>query len=147
MKSRRQFIKSLAVAGAATMTDTTSFAQGVKRRRLKLGFDNFSIRAMGWKAPQLLDYAAKLKVDTVLLSDLDVYESHGDAYLKDLKKRADDLGLEIQAGTGSICPSAKSFNAKFGAAEEHLALLIRVAKALGSPVARCYQGTADDRKL
>jgi 3-oxoisoapionate decarboxylase len=147
MKSRRQFIKSLAVAGAATMTDTTSFAQGAKRRRLKLGFDNFSIRAMGWKAPQLLDYAAKLKVDTILLSDLDVYESHSDAYLKDLKKRADDLGVEIQPGTGSICPSAKSFNTKFGTAEEHLALLIRVARALGSPVARCYQGTADDRKL
>src|SRR5499425_3602476 len=135
MKSRRQFIKSLAVAGAATMTDITSFAQTIKRRNLKLGFDNFSIRAMGWKAPQLLDYAAKLKVDTILLSDLDVYESHSDAYLKDLRKKADDLGVEIQAGTGSICPSAKSFNTKFGTAEEHLALLIRVAKALGSPVA------------
>src|SRR5262249_59572239 len=45
------------------------------------------------------------------------------------------------------CPSAKSFNTKFGTAEEHLALLIRVAKTLGSRVARCYQGTADDRKL
>src|SRR5215468_2735157 len=152
MKSRRQFIKSITVAGVATMTeisitDTLGIAQATKRRGIKLGFDNFSIRAMGWKAPQLLDYAAKLKVDTILLSDLDVYESHSDAYLKDLKKRADDLGVEIQAGAGSICPSAKSFSAKFGVAEEHLALLIRMAKTLGSPVARCYQGTADDRKL
>src|SRR5687767_3699016 len=129
MKSRRQFIKSLTVAGAATMTDTSitdtfADAQANKRRGLKLGFDNFSIRAMGWKAPQLLDYAAKLKVDTILLSDLEVYESHGDAYLKEIRKKADDLGLEIQAGTGSVCPSAKSFNKKFGTAEEHLALLI-----------------------
>jgi 3-oxoisoapionate decarboxylase len=145
--SRRQFVKTIAIAGAATMTDTTAFAQNVKRRRLKLGFDNFSVRAMGWKAPQLLDYAARLKVDTILFSDLDVYESHSEAYLKDLKKKAGDLGVEIQAGTGGICPSAKSFNAKYGTAEEHLALLIRVAKTLGSPVARCYQGTADDRKL
>jgi sugar phosphate isomerase/epimerase len=152
MKSRRQFIKSLTVAGAATMTetsitDTFGFTQATKRRHIKLGFDNFSIRAMGWKAPQLLDYAAKLKVDTILLSDLDVYESHGDAYLKEIRKKADDLGVEIHAGSGGICPSAKSFNKKFGTAEEHLALLIRVAKTLGSPVARCYQGTADDRKL
>jgi 3-oxoisoapionate decarboxylase len=152
MESRRQFIKSLTVAGAATMTeksiaDTFGFAQTTKRRGIKLGFDNFSIRAMGWKAPQLLDYAAKLKVDTILLSDLDVYESHNDAYLKEVRKKADDLGLEIQAGTGSICPSAKSFSKKFGTPEEHLALLIRVAKTLGSPVARCYQGTSDDRKL
>jgi 3-oxoisoapionate decarboxylase len=152
MKSRRKFTKALAVAGAATMTErsiTGAFgsAQAVKRRGLKLGFDNFSIRALGWKAPQLLDYAAKLKVDTILLSDLDVYESHSEAYLKEVRKKADDLGIEIQAGTGGICPSAKSFNKKFGTAEEHLDLLIRVAKALGSPVARCYQGTADDRKL
>jgi sugar phosphate isomerase/epimerase len=147
MKSRRQFIKSIAISGAATMIETTSLAQTAKRRNIKLGFDNFSIRAMGWKAPQLLDYAATLKVDTVLFSNLDVYENHSDSYLRDIKKRADDLGLEIQAGTGSICPSARSFNPKYGTAEEHLTLLIRVAKTLGSRVARCFQGTADDRRL
>ncbi len=126
------------------MTDTTPLQ---KRRNLKLGFDNFSVRAMGWKAPQLLDYAARLKVDTVLFSDLDVYENHSESHLKEIRKKADDLGLEVQAGTGSICPSAKSFNSKYGTAEEHLQLLIRVARTLGTRVARCYQGTADDRKL
>jgi 3-oxoisoapionate decarboxylase len=145
MNNRRQFIQSLAVAGVAAMTE--SLAQNPKRRNLKLGFDNFSVRAMGWKAPQLLDYAAKLNVDVVLFSDLDVYENHSESYLNDIRKKAADLGLEVQAGTGSICPSAKSFNAKYGAAEEHLRLLIRVARTLGTRVARCYQGTADDRKL
>lgn len=148
MKSRRQFIQSLAAATAAASLETPMLAEfQTKRRNIKLGFDNFSIRAMGWKAPQLLDYAARLKVDTVLFSDLDVYESHEEKYLKDIKKKADDLAIEIQAGTGSICPSAKSFSPRFGSAEEHLRLTIRVAKAVGSNVARCYQGTADDRKL
>ncbi len=118
-----------------------------KRRNLKLGFDNFAIRAFGWKAPQLLDYAAKQKVDTVLFSDLDVYENHSEAYLKEIKQKAADLGIEVQVGTGSICPSAKSFSNKYGTAEEHLVLLIRVAQTMGSHVARCYQGTFDDRKL
>ncbi|MCI0664035.1 MAG: sugar phosphate isomerase/epimerase, partial [Acidobacteria bacterium] len=145
-QSRRQFVKTFAVTTIMTTLDPL-FAQSLKRRRLKLGFDNFSIRAMGWKAPQLLDYAAMLKVDTVLFSDLDVYENHNDSYLKEIKKKADDLGIEVQAGTGSICPSAKSFSPRFGAADEHLALAIRVAKTLGSAVVRCYQGTADDRKL
>lgn len=148
MNSRRQFIQSLTAATAAVTIATPTFAQPQSRRRnIKLGFDNFSIRAFGWKAPQLLDYAAKMKVDTVLFSDLDVYESHDEKYLKDIKRKADDLGIELQAGTGSICPSAKSFNPRFGTAEEHLSLTIRVAKTLGSKVARCYQGTADDRKL
>jgi sugar phosphate isomerase/epimerase len=141
--TRRRVVSSLAITGAVVTTGLSAPAA----QKLKLGFDNFSIRALGWKAPQLLDYAASLKVDTLLLSDLDVYENHSAAYLREIKARADHHGIEIHAGTGSICPSAKSFSPRFGSAEEHLALVIRVAKALGSPVARCYQGTADDRKL
>jgi sugar phosphate isomerase/epimerase len=113
---------------------------------IKLGFDNFSIRAIGWKAPQLLDYAASLKLDTVLLSDLDVYESHDESYLRGIRSRANDLGIEIHAGTGSICPTSKTFNKRFGDAEQHLALAIRIAKAVGSAVVRCYLGNAEDRK-
>lgn len=147
MNSRRHFIQSLAATAAVT-TATPVWPQSPgKRRNIKLGFDNFSVRAFGWKAPQLLAYAATLKVDTVLFSDLDVYEHHSESYLKEIRKKAADLGLEIQAGTGSICPSAKSFSPRFGTAEEHLALAIRVAQTLGSRVLRCYQGTADDRKL
>ncbi len=146
-QSRRRFVQSLAAAGAMPALDGRNITiQTPQKRNLRLGFDNFSIRAMGWKAPQLLDYAARQKVDTVLFSDLDVYESHSDAYLREIRAKADDLGIGIEVGTGSICPSAKSFNAKWGTAEEHLGLTIRVAKALGSRVARCYQGTADDRR-
>ncbi len=112
---------------------------------IPLGFDNFSIRALNWKAPQLLDYAASLNLDAVLFSDLNVYESHDENYLREIKAQADDLGLVIHAGTGSICPTSNTFNDKWGNAEEHLSLTIRVAEALGSPVARCYLGNADDR--
>jgi len=146
-QSRRNFVQSLAAAGAIKAIDPKEqYARPAKRRNLRLGFDNFSIRAMGWKAPQLLDYAARQKVDTVLFSDLDVYESHSNAYLREIRAKADDLGIGIEVGTGSICPSAKSFNTKWGTAEEHLGLTIDIAKALGSRVARCYQGTADDRR-
>ena len=77
------------------------------KTRLKLGFDNYSIRALGWKAPRLLDYAARLKVDAILLSNLEVYESHGGPYLREIKARADALGLEVQVGMLSICPGSK----------------------------------------
>jgi 3-oxoisoapionate decarboxylase len=142
-------MKFLAMSGSLASAAPASAEQRTPRpapKRIKLGFDNFSIRALGWKAPQLLDYASSLGVDTVLLSDLDVYESHDQTYLAGIRSRASDLGIEINAGTGSICPSSKSFSNRFGSAEEHLALTIRVAKALGSPVARCYLGTGEDRK-
>lgn len=146
--SRRQFVKSMGVASAGMAIGLSTVAERAAppRHKIKLGFDNFSIRAFGWKASQLLDYAASLKVDVVLFSDLDVYESHNESYLKDIKAKADDLGIGIHAGTGSVCPSSKTFSNRFGTADEHLALTIRVAKALGSPVARCYLGNAEDRK-
>lgn len=145
--SRREALKTLAATSAAMLTATSApAAETSDPPKPCLGFDNFSVRAFGWKAPQLLDYAAALKVDTILFSDLDVYESLDDSYLKKIRARADKLGIIIQAGTGSICPSSKTFNPKWGNAEELLRTTIRVAKTLGSDVARCYLGNADDRR-
>ncbi len=113
---------------------------------LKLGFDNYALRAGGWKAPQLLDYAASLRLDTILLSDPDVYESTAESYLKEIKARADDLKIEIQVGMLSICPGSKLFDARRGTAEDQLRLTIRVARTLGSAVARCVLGHFEDRR-
>jgi sugar phosphate isomerase/epimerase len=115
------------------------------RLRLKLGFDNYSIRALNWKAPQLLDYAASLRLDTVLFSDLGVYESLSDGYLRGIRAKADDLGIEIHAGTGGICKASSFFNGTWGSPEQLLRTTIRVAKILGSPVARCFLGWVGDR--
>ena len=114
--------------------------------KLKLGFDNYAIRALGWKAHRLIEYAASLGLDSILLSDPDVFESHGDTHLKELKTRAVDLGIEIQVGMLSICPGSRLFDPRRGTAQEQLKLTIRIAKTLGSPVARCVLGHVDDRK-
>jgi len=121
-------------------------ANNTKNNRIPLGFDNFSIRALGWKAPKLLTYAQSQKVDTILFSDLDVYESFDSIYLNEIKQEGKNGGISIQAGTGGICPTSTSFKNKYGSAEEHLRLLIRVAKDVGSDVARCYLGTMKDRR-
>src|SRR5687768_12992492 len=104
--------------------------------KLKLGFDNYAIRALGWKAPRLLEHAASLKLDTVLFSDHGVYEELTDAYFKGIKAQADERGLQIQAGMLSICPGSVLFDASRGTAEEQLRLTLRIARALSSPVAR-----------
>ena len=114
--------------------------------KLKLGFDNYALRAFAWKAPQLLDYAAKLRLDALLLSDLDVFERRDDASLRDVGRRARDLGLELHVGTLSICPTSVMFDARHGTAEAQLRETIRVASLVGSPVARCVLGKVDDRR-
>ena len=145
--NRRQFLACLAAFGAAYFTKGNCGLGANTNKKLKLGFDNFSIRAFGWKAPQLIEYAAKLKVDTLLMSDLEVYESLEERYLRKIRTQAERAGLEIQAGTGSICPTSSSYDRnKWGKAEDHARLLIRTAKQLGSSVARCYMGTRRDRE-
>jgi 3-oxoisoapionate decarboxylase len=149
LQTRRDFVKTAAAATAGLALTTPRLSANDPNASppgVKLGFDNFSIRAFGWKAPQLIEYAASLEVDTVLFSDLDVYENHQESYLRDLRKKAADLGIELQAGTGSICPTSATFNKKWGTAEELLGLTIQVAGAVGSRVARCYLGNASDRK-
>jgi sugar phosphate isomerase/epimerase len=137
---------TLAAAGVAGLAGRLPGSEQAAAKKTKLGFDNFSVRAFNWKAPQLIDYAGTLKVDTLLLSDLDVYESLEDDYLQQLRAQAERAGVQVQVGTGSICPTSKSYNAKkWGSAEDHARLLIRTAKRLGSPIARCYLGTRQDR--
>ena len=107
--------------------------------------DNFAVRAMNWKAPELIDYAAKLKTDSILISDLDAFETLEESYLKNIREMAAGKGIQIHLGTWSICPTSKAFRKNRGTAEEHLALGIRSAKALGSPVLRVVLGTREDR--
>ncbi|MGB8168583.1 MAG: sugar phosphate isomerase/epimerase [Chthoniobacteraceae bacterium] len=146
LTDRRAFLNTLALATTATLTGPIGAAEAAARRKIKLGMDNFAVRAMGWKAPELLDYAASLKLDSILISDLDAYTSFEDGYLREVKKKADDVGVAIYAGSWSICPTSKRFKNNWGTAEEHLRLGLRVAKALGSPVFRVVLGGADDRK-
>lgn len=144
--SRRQFIKTAASAAAVGILGSVPAAAADGRFPMKLGFDNFAVRAMKWNAAQLIDYAAKLKVDSLFITDLKPFERRDDAYLIELRKKAEDHGLQIQLGSWSICPTAKSFNKEWGTAEEHLRLGLRMAKALGSPVFRVILGNGDDRK-
>jgi len=148
--NRRSFLQNAAIGTGLISTSAPVRLLGkpsqVSSPKVKLGFDNFSIRALGWKAPRLLEYANEKKVDTILFSDLDVFESHDAGYLKEIKQQADKFGIAIHAGTGGICPTSPKFIDKYGSAEDHLKHLLRVAKTLGSPVARCYLGSMQDRK-
>lgn len=139
--SRRSFLTTLASAAAAAPL----LAQD-RKSKIKVGYDNFAVRAMGWKGAQLLDYAVKLKCDTLFISDLDSFGSLKEPALRELKKKADDVGIELYAGGWSICPTSKSFKNNYGTAEEHLRLGLKVAQAVGSPVYRVILGNAQDRQ-
>ena len=138
--TRREFFTTTAGAALASVS-VTARARAVHR----LGIDNFSVRAMGWKAPQLVDYAASLGCDSLFITDLDAFESLDDGALGAVRAHADAKGVQLRLGNWSIDPTSKAFRPKWGSAEEHLATGIRAARALGSPALRVVLGTWEDR--
>ncbi len=149
LASRRAFLQSTALAaaglGLASFTRPAARADSTASPAIKLGLDNFAVRAMNWNAVQLIDYAASLKLDSLFITDLKPFENFQDQDLKDLRAKAADLGLQIWLGSWSICPTSGTFRADHGTAEEHLALGLRMAKALGSPAFRVVLGSREDR--
>jgi sugar phosphate isomerase/epimerase len=139
--NRRHFLHTSAFSTAA-------LALGQARAAvpgLMIGIDHFAVRATGWKAAQHIDYAASLKLDTCFISELGVFESFEDGYLQGLKDQADKAGVKLYIGTSSVCGTSNTWKPTYGTPEETLALTIKAAKKLGSPVARCYLGNQKDR--
>lgn len=138
---RRTFLQNAAgTAGAAAISAAAETG-------LKLGFDTYSIRDYKWKAIQFLEYSAGLKLDTIQFSSMGDYESYEPAYLQKVKDTAARHGITIDAGTGCICPSSKSYKPETqGDPAEYMRKGLRVAHAVGSKSMRCYMGASPDRR-
>lgn len=136
---RRTFLGTLPAAAAALAAPQPS-APGPK-----LGFDTYSLRAFGWKAEQLLDFAAQQKLDTLQISSLNDYASREPAYLQKIKDQAARANITLDGGTGCICPTSKSFAKNGPPAAERVLEGLRVAHAVGARSMRCYMGSSADR--
>src|SRR5579885_2945913 len=113
---RRQFLSS----AAALALPQTAAAQP----RAKLGIDLFSLRSQNWTPFQYLDYCAKQRVQVVHFSEIRFIGSLDPENLRAVRRRAEELGIEIEIGMTSTCPTSKAFNPKLGTAEEQLARMI-----------------------
>jgi sugar phosphate isomerase/epimerase len=142
--NRRAFLQSIPAALAAAQ-QTHAQQMPANAVPIKLGFDTYSLRAFKWKAPQLVDYAGSLKLDTVQISSLDEYESKEPAYLQKIKEQAARYNMVLDAGMGCICPSSHSFSKNGPPARERMLEGLRVARAVGAKAMRCVLGSSADR--
>ena len=143
---RRGFLATLGLLACAGRGPSGAAADAPPRRGIGLGFDNFAVRGMQWNARQLIDHAVVLGCDSVFITDFGPLEDrHDDRSLGDLRRYGEDRGVAIQIGSWSICPTSTQFRKDWGTAGEHLALGIRMAKAVGSPAFRVILGNQADR--
>jgi len=138
--NRRNF---LATTAAAMTAGSAGSNAGV---RPKIGIDLFSIRSSKWSPFEYLDYCAGLKADLVHFSEVRFLGSLEQEHVRKVGEYARRLGIELEIGMGSICPTSKRFNARLGTAEEQLVKMITAAKAAGSSIVRAYLGSMNDRK-
>ena len=132
---RRKFLKTAAVAA----TPLTASAA------VRFGIDLFSIRSQGWSPIQYLDYCAKWKAKVVHFSEIRFIGNLEEANLLKVREHAQKVGIEIEIGMRSICPTSKMFDPAQGTAEDQLARMIHAAKTVGSPIVRAVLGAMADR--
>ncbi len=138
----RRDLLALAAAGA-----TTPFlAASEPAPPVKLGIDLFSLRSQNWTPIQYLDYCAAQKAKVVHFSEVRFIGGLDPANLRKVRRRAEELNIELEIGMKSICPSSAMFDANAGTAEEQLNVMIESAQLVGSKIVRCVLGSADDRK-
>lgn len=133
--TRRSF---LATAGAAPCL----FAAA---KPVRLGMDLFSLRSQPWSPFEYLDYCAKWKAKVVHFSEIRFLGGLEDEHLRKVRAHAEELGIEIEVGMRSICPSSTAFDPKQGTAHEQITRMLHAARIAGSPIVRCFQGTSADR--
>lgn len=138
---RRDFLALGAATAAAVMADNNQD----NHENVKLGIDLFSLRAQKWTPLEALDYCAARQVKVVHFSEIRFIGNLEPDHLRKVRAHAAKLGLEVEIGMRSICPTSKMFDPKAGTAEEQLGRMIDAADIVGSRIVRAVLGSGEDR--
>ena len=111
----------------------------------KFGLDLFSIRSQGWNAFEHLDYAARQGASVVHFSEIRFLGGLEKPHLEMVRAHAAKLGVEIEIGMRSICPTSTLFDPKQGTAEEQLTRMLEAANVIGAKLVRAFLGSSADR--
>jgi len=112
---------------------------------VRFGVDLFSLRSQGWTAFQYLDYCARHQAKVVHFSEIRFLGSLDPEHLRKVRAHAESLGITLEIGMRSICPTSKRFDPAQGTAEEQLLRVVEAARIAGSPLVRAFLGSLEDR--
>ena len=140
---RRAFLKTL---GAAAVTLGAPIPARAAAAPARFGVDMFSVGAQKWTPFEQLDFVAKHKANVIHFSEIRFLGSLEPDHLRRVRARADELGLDVEVGMRSICPTASSFDKEAGTAEEQLGRMVDAARIMRSPIVRAFLGSSADRR-
>ena len=141
--NRRSFLTTAAAVPLAAAQ--LAAAQQLRGLNLRLGIDLFSIRSQGWTPFEYLDYSSKWGAKVVHFSEIRFIGNLEKDHLKKVGEYAKKLGIEVEIGMRSICPTSTLFDLKQGTGEEQIGRMIDAAVTVGSPIVRAFLGQSADR--
>jgi 3-oxoisoapionate decarboxylase len=133
--TRRDFLITSGGAAVALPLTAKQLTAGPYQ---KLGLNSYCLRAMKWRDKQVLEYAAKLKLDAVFLQDSLDPDRDKLGHWKDVGSYARGLGLHIETGVGAVLPVSPD---AMEHSREQLLLGLARSQACGSPLVRCLLAT------
>ena len=137
---RRTFL--VTAAAAALHTPSLLAAQG--GAKVELGSVDGSVGGNQFTPVQYLDHFSSLKLTWAMIS-LPPPILSDEAAIRAVRDHADRLGIKLQLAFGTVCPSARGFNAQLGTLEEQVARALKASQIFGSRCMRCVLGGDAER--
>ncbi len=134
------------MGAAAFALGTPLPAAAAAATSVRFGVDMYSLGAQNWTPFQQLDFAAKWKVKVVHFSEIRFLGNLEPDNLRRVRARADELGLDLEIGMRSICPTSTMFDKAQGTAEEQIGRMVDAARIVRSPIVRAVLGSSADRR-
>ena len=132
------------VLGTAAAAFHASRAFAGRAATVELGSVDGSVGGNQFTPTQVLDYFSSIKLTWAMIS-LPPPTLADEAAVKDVRAYADKLGIKLQLAFGSVCPSARGFNAQLGTLEEQVARALRASQIFGATCMRCVLGGDAER--
>lgn len=117
----------------------------MNRMQIRLGYDTYSLRSLGWDAMQHLTFATSQGLDAIQFSSGNDFGDLSPESLRIVRARAESLGIRIDGGVGCVCELSKNWNPKDGTPQQVLEQGLDVANQVGAKVMRCVMGSQTDR--
>ena len=111
---------------------------------VELGSIDGSVGGNNFTPTQFLDYLSSIKLTWAMLS-LNAATLGDEAAIRQIREHADRLGIKLQLAFGSVCPSAKAFNAQQGTLEEQVGRALKASQIFGAKCMRCILGGDPER--
>src|SRR5437762_11302173 len=111
---------------------------------VELGSIDGSVGGNNFTAAQFLDYLSSIKLTWAMIS-LPAAVLGDEAAVRQVREHADRLGIRLQLAYGSLCPSARAFNAQLGSVDEQVARALKASQIFGAKCVRCILGGDPER--